>query len=1040
MGMAVDPKLNVNLHSVDRAHWPIEDVVYWLENQGWGSLSRTFKDLNIHGQHFLNLSVSDLDELLQRSLPMPELLRLHKEIRALNNSDHIQITGMQHTGFNNKSTCRSTAPQPPPPTTTTTTSTSSRPVIIQTNNDYALIQPFIPERTSSNPQQISKIVNALNYDMSQIRPLYKNRLRSQPSREFINGRPRAPSNPLATAPPFATSSSKISVLDRPNPPPSPLPKTEEGWKIAGKRVQQFQEQRQQQQLKQQPPPPLPLTSQQPPYTPYHPPLPPMPSTPRFGSRRIQVTSDSNTFLGLTVTDLNEPKEIKSAILKMLNLPDDQYLYYHDNGVTYYHENGEKFYAPLTEEELVAICRNADERPTEQILVMSIRQAMPPYAKDHRGIYPDIPSNYGCNVQYQRSYCAPYMTRPDIHYPSIFGDPLQRSPISATPPQNTTQFGYATNAAAKPIRPTGRRASSGELMTVYETTAGDSYIQQYHQHNKMMEEKPCPIVVPSTSNNGPYTNENIHPEPPIQRPQASVSSDPKTKKRWLHRRQYSTDELSTLSKTRRPAVHFARQEDTHTNDRRRHLQIQIPTQSSSRGSGGTLVPSSPMPTTNSEGEEQVWGERPSIEQLYRDIDKYLPGHDLDKEIFIETPTSPKTPSTAATTATPPPPPSPAIPVAASAPTPPLTSTPSPRHQRLQAHRKSIRVVAKEAHKNWRFSQHMGTPRSILRRRSTKMWDRKVEQVKPGMIVERQSMVVKEEVEPVGYPAPTKMQWVRGELIGRGSFGRVYHALNVAAGEWIAVKEVDAPKTKSDMQNTKMREAVDSLYREISLLKDFDHENIVQYLGYDFDEDEGHIYIFLEYVPGGSILSALKKNGPFDQVLVRFLTRQILLGLEYLHDRNIMHRDIKASNILVDNHGVCKITDFGLSKPSGQEEAYDPNSNTLMKGTVFWMAPEVVQNSKYSAKIDIWSLGCTVIEMLTGDHPWMEMNMLAALYSLGKYKSPPIPEDAPDLAKDFLNQCFIIDPEARPTAADLLVHPFVRQVTNFNFQDYVKTRLN
>lgn len=96
--------------------------------------------------------------------------------------------------------------------------------------------------------------------------------------------------------------------------------------------------------------------------------------------------------------------------------------------------------------------------------------------------------------------------------------------------------------------------------------------------------------------------------------------------------------------------------------------------------------------------------------------------------------------------------------------------------------------------------------------------------------------------------------------------------------------------------------------------------------------------------------------------------------------LVMQDIKASNILVDNHGVCKITDFGLSKPSGQEEAYDPNSNTLMKGTVFWMAPEVVQNSKYSAKIDIWSLGCTVIEMLTGDHPWMEMNMLAALYSV------------------------------------------------------------
>lgn len=134
----------------------------------------------------------------------------------------------------------------------------------------------------------------------------------------------------------------------------------------------------------------------------------------------------------------------------------------------------------------------------------------------------------------------------------------------------------------------------------------------------------------------------------------------------------------------------------------------------------------------------------------------------------------------------------------------------------------------------------------------------------------------------------MQWMRGELIGRGSFGRVYHALNVAAGEWIAVKEVDLPKTESDKLNAKMRDSVDALYREISLLKDLDHDNIVQYLGYDHDEEEGHIHIFLEYVPGGSIASVLQKNGQFEEVLVRFFTRQILLGLEYLHDRNIMHR--------------------------------------------------------------------------------------------------------------------------------------------------------
>lgn len=108
---------------------------------------------------------------------------------------------------------------------------------------------------------------------------------------------------------------------------------------------------------------------------------------------------------------------------------------------------------------------------------------------------------------------------------------------------------------------------------------------------------------------------------------------------------------------------------------------------------------------------------------------------------------------------------------------------------------------------------------------------------------------------------------------------------------------------------------------------------------------------------------------------------------------------------------------------------------MKGTVFWMAPEVIR-SDYSAKIDIWSLGCTVIEMLSGNHPWLDLNMLAALYNLGKYQAPPLPEDASDEAKDFLNQCFIINPEERPTAADLLVHIFVRQEPSFNFKKYMK----
>jgi serine/threonine protein kinase len=134
----------------------------------------------------------------------------------------------------------------------------------------------------------------------------------------------------------------------------------------------------------------------------------------------------------------------------------------------------------------------------------------------------------------------------------------------------------------------------------------------------------------------------------------------------------------------------------------------------------------------------------------------------------------------------------------------------------------------------------------------------------------------------------MQWIRGALIGKGSFGRVYHAFNVAAGDFIAVKQVDIPKTSSDLLSVQQKETVEALYQEITLLKDLDHEHVVEYLGYDNDETEGVINIFLEYVSGGSISSRLARHGAFEEPVVRHFTRQILLGLEYLHDRKILHR--------------------------------------------------------------------------------------------------------------------------------------------------------
>jgi Protein kinase domain len=155
-----------------------------------------------------------------------------------------------------------------------------------------------------------------------------------------------------------------------------------------------------------------------------------------------------------------------------------------------------------------------------------------------------------------------------------------------------------------------------------------------------------------------------------------------------------------------------------------------------------------------------------------------------------------------------------------------------------------------------------------------------------------------------------RWERGRLIGQGGFGKVFHALNLDTGQMMAVKQV--PLNINDKSSMKQKQ-IDALKREIELLKDLDYENVVQYLGYEITPNE--INVFLEYVSGGSISSVLAQTGKFDQIYCQDFAAQILCGLDYLHQRTIIHRDIKGANILIDQHGVAKITDFGISKKNG-----------------------------------------------------------------------------------------------------------------------------
>mmetsp|Transcript_29346 Transcript_29346/g.67547 ORF Transcript_29346/g.67547 Transcript_29346/m.67547 type:complete len:605 (+) Transcript_29346:94-1908(+) len=260
---------------------------------------------------------------------------------------------------------------------------------------------------------------------------------------------------------------------------------------------------------------------------------------------------------------------------------------------------------------------------------------------------------------------------------------------------------------------------------------------------------------------------------------------------------------------------------------------------------------------------------------------------------------------------------------------------------------------------------------------------------------------------------KLTWAHLDLLGRGSNGSVFKALDQLTGQIVAVKEVMVAGSDEDQKY------LQQLENEVSILKELSHPHIVRYLAHDYTSE--CLYMYMEHMAGGTLKEALGQFGKFDELLIAGYSRQLLAGLDYLHGRSpsVIHGDLKSSNILLDVDTRVKLADFGCSR-----KAHATITGTL-QGSIPWLAPEVLLHCHYSCSSDIWSFGCVCIEMGTGKQPWGSFdNQMQAFLKIGmSQETPPLPAGLSEDGCSFISSCVRRAPENRIATQDLLQHPFV-----------------
>lgn len=277
-------------------------------------------------------------------------------------------------------------------------------------------------------------------------------------------------------------------------------------------------------------------------------------------------------------------------------------------------------------------------------------------------------------------------------------------------------------------------------------------------------------------------------------------------------------------------------------------------------------------------------------------------------------------------------------------------------------------------------------------------------------------VMEQLRSVVTPGDPNDLYRKLKRVGQGASGSVYVAIEIATDAKIAIKQMDlGHQPRKDL-----------IVTEILVMKESQHPNIVNYLD-SFLVRNSDLWVIMEYMEGGALTDVIDNNSMTEQQIAT-VCQETTSGLLHLHSQNILHRDIKSDNILLNTRGQVKISDFGFCAKLTDQR----NKRATMVGTPYWMAPEVVKQKEYGAKVDIWSLGIMAIEMIENEPPYLDEEPLKALYLIATNGTPTLkhPEKLSRELKGFLAVCLCVDVRSRATADELMNHEFLKKAGPLN----------